>query len=93
MAPDEIQFVIDVRREDEYATGHLQRAVLIPHTEIGARIADVVPDMDARIALYCRSGNRAGIAKKELESLGYRHVLNLGALESAAEYFHAEIVR
>ena len=75
------EFWIDVRTEEEYKTGHLEKAVLIPHDQIAARIAEVTENRDAEIHLYCRSGGRAGRAKTSLEALGFTKVLNEGGYE------------
>ena len=75
--------LIDVRSQQEWDAGHIERATLIPHTEIAARIASVAPDKNTPVVLYCRSGNRAGKAKAELEAMGYSNVQNWGSLEQA----------
>ena len=46
------EFVIDVRSKEEWDTGHLEQAVLIPHTEITDRIAEVTENKSAKIVLY-----------------------------------------
>jgi predicted sulfurtransferase len=46
------EFVIDVRSQDEWDSGHLDQAILIPHTEITERIAEVTEDKSAKIVLY-----------------------------------------
>ena len=69
---------IDVRSPEEYATGHLDGALNLPHDSIGKHIAAEVPDKDAEIHLYCRSGRRSGIAKDTLERMGYTRVRNEG---------------
>lgn len=72
-------FWIDVRTGAEFAAGHLEGAVNIPHDRIGTVIGGVVPDKDREIRLYCRSGRRSGIALKTLKELGYTNVINEGA--------------
>jgi len=74
---------IDVRNPDEYASGHVEAAVNIPYTEIGARIGEVTEDKDAVIYLYCRSGRRSGIAKQTLQEAGFLNVVNIGGIEDA----------
>lgn len=74
---------IDVRSPDEYATGHVDGAVNIPHTEIANRIAEVTEDKDKRLYLYCRSGRRSGVATDALQQMGYGNVVNLGGYEDA----------
>jgi phage shock protein E len=76
-------FWIDVRSAEEYQSGHVNAAVNIPYTEIGARIGEVTEDKDAAIYVYCRSGRRSGIARETLMEAGYTHVINLGGLEEA----------
>ena len=71
--------IIDVRTAEEYKEGHLKNAINIPHTEIGERIADHVKNKEEKIAVYCRSGRRSGIAKETLKNKGYRLVVNAGA--------------
>ena len=72
-------WVIDVRTEGEFQTGHLNNAINIPHTEIKDKIAEQVKDRDDAIVVYCRSGRRSGIAKKLLDEMGYTNVTNAGA--------------
>jgi len=74
---------IDVRSPEEFSAAHLDQAVNIPHTDIGKRIAELAPDKNAAIHLYCKSGRRAGLAKETLEQLGYTRVSNAGGLEDA----------
>lgn len=73
--------IIDVRTEGEYNSGHVQGSLHMPHDRIGSLIASKIQDKDAEILVYCRSGNRSGIAKKTLESLGYTAVTNGGGLK------------
>jgi phage shock protein E len=74
--------VIDVRTLGEYQAAHVREAVNIPYDEIAGRIAAFVPDRDARVVLYCRSGRRSGIAEQTLRELGYQQVVNGGGLNN-----------
>lgn len=69
---------IDVRSAEEFAQGHLFGAVNLSVSEIGDKIAQVSPNKDEPIHLYCRSGRRAEEALNELKKLGYRNVTNHG---------------
>lgn len=73
--------LIDVRTPDEYRNEHVRTAVNIPYDEIAGRIAAMAPDRNTRIALYCRSGRRSGIAEQTLRQLGYSQVENKGSLD------------
>ena len=82
VAPDSF-VLIDVRSAEEFASGHLQGAVNIPHDRIMEEIGAVAPDKSARIILYCRSGRRADTALNALKAAGYENVSNYGGLEDA----------
>ena len=68
--------VIDVRSPAEYAGGHIEGSVNIPHSAIGAGIGAVAPDTDAPVIIYCHSGGRAAFARGVLEKAGYTNVIN-----------------
>ena len=76
---------IDVRTEAEHRQSHIDGDPLIPHSRIVAQVTERYPDKDTEINLYCRSGNRAGIAKSALERVGYTNVENKGSLAEARE--------
>ena len=73
--------LIDVRSADEFASGALPGAKLIPHGDIAARIAELAPDKHTPVVLYCRSGRRSSIAQDELQALGYTQVINAGGYD------------
>lgn len=68
--------VIDVRSATEYASGHIENALHIPHNAIAQKIAHVFPDKEAPIIVYCHSGPRAAFALNVLEKAGYTQVVN-----------------
>lgn len=74
---------IDVRTPEEFAAGHPEGALLIPHDQIASLISEQIPDKDADIQLYCRSGRRADVARDILLQMGYTRVTNHGSLENA----------
>lgn len=72
---------IDVRTVEEFNQGHVTGSINIPYESIGHEINSVTRDVDADIRVYCRSGNRSGIAKNTLNGLGYQNVINEGGFE------------
>ena len=74
---------IDVRTPTEYASGHLQQAVLIPFDGIEAGVARLQLAKDTPIYLYCAVGGRAGKAKQRQDALDYTNVTNVGGLADA----------
>lgn len=77
------RYVIDVRTQEEWDSGHIEGAVHIPYEQIAAHIAEVATDKAAHIGLYCRSGGRAGLAAATLKDKGYTNVENLGGIAAA----------
>ena len=72
--------IIDARTEEEFAAGHIANAILIPEYEIAARAEAELPDKEALILVYCRSGRRSKIASEELVKLGYTNVKEFGGI-------------
>lgn len=85
--------VIDVRTEQEWQTGHLEGAILIPHDRIGEKIEKAVPDKNTPLILYCRSGKRTGIAADALGKMGYKKIINLKSVENASRELGRPIVK
>ena len=72
--------IIDARTEEEFTEGHIENAILIPEYEIAQRAEKELPDKDALILVYCRSGRRSKIASEELVNLGYTNVKEFGGI-------------
>lgn len=75
--------VLDVRMQQEYDAGHIANAVLLPLPLIeagDAAVAKALPDKDAEILVYCRSGRRSAIAANALINMGYNNVLDFGGI-------------
>ena len=72
--------LVDVRTESEYQAQRIDGAILIPVDTIKDRAAAELPDKDARIFTYCRSGVRSSTAAHALVDLGYTHVNDMGGI-------------
>ena len=71
-------FLLDVRTQAEWEQdGHLDGAVLIPHSSLEVRADELPGDKDELIHLYCRSGNRSVDAANTLIDLGYTNIVEL----------------
>lgn len=77
--------VIDVREINEFESGHFEGAINIPLGNIPIRIAELKA-MNGPIVVYCRSGNRSGMAMSLLKQAGLIDVYNGGALEDMLAY-------
>ena len=63
--------IIDVRPAAQYSEGHIKDAINIPEDVIDKEIEAKVPKKDARVILYCNTGNKSGKALEKLKKLGY----------------------
>ena len=72
--------ILDVREQDEYDSGHIPGAVLIPEYEIADRAESELTDKNQLILVYCRSGRRSKIASQALVDLGYTNVKEFGGI-------------
>lgn len=72
--------IIDARTAEEFAEGHIEGAVLLDHMDVKSKAHVVLPDKDALILVYCRSGRRSKIASEELVKLGYTNVKEFGGI-------------
>ncbi len=72
--------VVDVRRPDEFAAGHIPGAVNVPNEEIGDTPPAALPDREQILLVYCRSGRRSKEASEKLFALGYRKVYEFGGI-------------
>lgn len=82
MAKEKGYIILDVRREDEYAAGHIPGAILIPNETIGTEDIPQLPDKNQLILVYCRSGNRSKQASEKLVKLGYTNIVEFGGINS-----------
>ncbi|MBR4409886.1 MAG: rhodanese-like domain-containing protein [Firmicutes bacterium] len=83
MNSEENYIILDVRRADEFASGHIPGAVNLANEVIGeddAAVEAVLPDREQMILVYCRSGNRSKQASQKLADLGYTNVVEFGGI-------------
>lgn len=73
--------ILDVRTEQEYASGHISGAVNLPNETIASEAIQQLPDKKQLILVYCRSGNRSKQAAAKLVNLGYTNVVEFGGIQ------------
>lgn len=75
--------ILDVREVDEYDSGHIPGAVLLPLGTIDKdSAAAVIPEKDSVVLVYCRSGNRSKQASSILAELGYTGIFEFGGINT-----------
>ena len=72
--------ILDVRRADEYAEGHIPGAINVANEDIGEECPAQLPDLDRVIYVYCRSGRRSKEASAKLAALGYTNIYEIGGI-------------
>ena len=80
MAQETGYIILDVRRPDEYAAGHIPNAINVPNETIGTSEIPELPDKNQLIMVYCRSGRRSKEASEKLVKLGYTNIVEFGGI-------------
>ena len=75
--------ILDVREQDEYNSGHIKGAVLLPVGTINEEsAANLIGEKDSVVLVYCRSGNRSKTASAALAKIGYTNVYEFGGINT-----------
>ena len=80
MAEESNYIILDARRPDEYAAGHIPKAINVPNETIGTAEIPELPDKEQLIMVYCRSGRRSKEAADKLVKLGYTNIVEFGGI-------------
>jgi rhodanese-related sulfurtransferase len=70
-------YLIDVREESEFASGHLPGAMHLGKGVIERDIEEKVADLEAPLVLYCGGGFRSALAADALRKMGYTNVISM----------------
>ncbi len=70
-------YLIDVREEHEWSSGHIPTAMHISKGVIERDIEKTISDIDASIVVYCSGGFRCALVADSLKNMGYSHVSSL----------------
>ena len=80
MEEEKNYIILDVRRPDEFAEGHIPGAINVPNEDIGTADIPTLPDKSQLILVYCRSGRRSKEAAEKLVKLGYTNIVEFGGI-------------
>ncbi len=78
-------FLLDVRTQQEFSSGHIPGAVNIPVDDLRSRLGEL--PRDRKIAAYCQVGQRGYLATRILLQAGYSAV-NVGGGYQTYKLFH-----
>lgn len=70
--------IIDVREPDEYASGHIEEAVLVPLQTLSEKISDFDPEETYYV--ICHSGGRSAVACEFMTTEGFKVSNVLGGM-------------
>lgn len=68
--------LLDVREPQETNLGRLPGAVILPRGNLETKIEALIP-RDAKVVIYCASGNRSAFAADTMQVMGYADVASM----------------
>ncbi len=74
--------IVDVRRPDEFAEGHIEGAINVPNEGITDEMPEELPDKNQLLLVYCRTGRRSKEASEKLAKIGYTNVYEFGGINT-----------
>ncbi|HLE12567.1 MAG: hypothetical protein A2504_03790 [Bdellovibrionales bacterium RIFOXYD12_FULL_39_22] len=78
MASKENLVILDVRTADEYRSGHIPGAVLVPLGDLSTQVPKIKKDYaDKNICVICHSGARSLSASIMLKKSGLKNIMNV----------------
>jgi len=80
MIDSEEVIILDVRTQEEFEESRIEGALLIPDYEIKELAEELLPDKEATILVYCRTGRRSELASRALIEMGYQNVYDFGGI-------------
>ena len=72
--------ILDVRTEEEFAEGHIPKAINVANEVIDESITTLI-EVDTPVFVYCRSGNRSKQAQAKLVKLGYTKIVEFEGVQ------------
>jgi len=75
----EADVVLDVREADEFATGHVPGAILVPRGLLEFKLSSTpaLSGRDLKVVLYCKTSGRAALAACAMHDMGYLDVRSI----------------
>lgn len=77
---NEKYLILDVRTNQEYISGHIEKAINLPDDKIKKESDIIIDSLDTKVIVYCLTGKRSRQAAKELIRLGYTSIYDLGGI-------------
>ncbi len=71
------ELFLDCRTKKEFKMGHIPGAINIPRGLLEFKVSEKIPDKNAQITMYCKTGGRGCLATCTLCRMGYKNTKNL----------------
>ena len=68
---------LDVRTEKEYKKGHIPGAKNVPRGKLEYDIGKDIPDKNAAVVVYCKTGGRSCLGTYTLVRMGYKNLKSM----------------
>ena len=69
--------LVDVREDREWIQGNIPSSIHIGKGVIERDVANLIPDQETEVVLYCQGGYRSALAGESLKEMGYSNVLSM----------------
>ncbi len=82
--------IVDVREENEFNSGNIENAILLPRGVLEFKIHTIpeLSDKSATIIVYCHSGKRSALSANTMQNMGYTNVLSIAGGFEAWKQLH-----
>lgn len=76
------EVILDVRERDEFDAEHIEHSINVPLSQFASVAPGVLNQLrEHKVILMCRSGNRAKLAARQIEQLGYADKIHAHVFE------------
>ncbi len=69
--------ILDVTDKHEFEGGHIPGAINISRGTLEFKVAQIIPDKNSKIVVYCGLDLRGPLATKTLNDMGYKNAVNM----------------
>ena len=87
-------FLLDCREREEYEIVKLERATLLPMSELMERVGELEPQREREMVVHCHHGGRSLRVAMWLRQRGFERVSSLaGGIDAWAEHIDPSLPR
>lgn len=68
---------LDVRTAKERKKGSIPKSVFLQRGLLEFKVAKKLPDKNAQVIVYCKTGGRSSLATDTLQKMGYKNIVSM----------------